>query len=157
MALVNFPWLNTVLERSGTSWLVGVGMVLLFAVTNALGIRVYGRLEIVLTLGMWTTLMIFGIADLLHTPAVTLDGLFGASSIGTGTPAVLSLVGMAMFMFVGFEFVTPLAAELRKPAKMTSASAMWPPGRVCRRARRTISTTISPTCMRVCWSCCSRS
>jgi amino acid transporter len=30
---------------------------------------------------------------------------------------VLSLLGMAMFMFVGFEFVTPLATELRRPAK----------------------------------------
>lgn len=29
--------LNTLLERSGTAWLVGVGLVLLFATTNALG------------------------------------------------------------------------------------------------------------------------
>jgi len=117
MALVNFKTLNTALERSGTSWLVGVGMVLLFALTNALGVRVYSRVEIVLTAGMWTTLMIFGIAGLVHAPAVDLAGVFGASSVGTGLPAILSLVGMAMFMFVGFEFVTPLAAELSRPAK----------------------------------------
>jgi amino acid transporter len=117
MALVNFKSLNTVLERSGTSWLVGVGMVVLFALTNALGIRVYGRVEIVLTLGMWSTLMIFGIAGLLHAPHVALTGWFGASSVGTSYTAILSLLGMAMFMFVGFEFVTPLAAELRRPAR----------------------------------------
>jgi amino acid transporter len=117
MALVNFQSLNTVLERSGTSWLVGVGLVMVFAVTNALGIRVYGRIEIVLTAGMWVTLMVFGIAGLIHAPAVHLVGLFGASSVGTSLPAILSLVGMAMFMFVGFEFVTPLAAELRNPAR----------------------------------------
>src|SRR5215469_2753677 len=69
MALVNFEWLNTVLERSGTSWLVGVGMVVVFAITNALGIRLYGKIEVVLTLGMWTTLMTFGIVGLLHAPA----------------------------------------------------------------------------------------
>jgi amino acid transporter len=124
MALVNFQSLNTLLERSGTSWLVGVGMVLLFAVTNALGIRVYGRIEIVLTLGMWLTLMIFGIAGLVHAPAVLVDGFFGDSSVGTGLPAIASLVGTAMFMFVGFEFVTPLAAELRRPARQIPRAMM---------------------------------
>jgi amino acid transporter len=128
MALVNFESLNTVLERSGTSWLVGVGLVVLFAITNALGIRVYSRVEIVLTLGMWLTLMLFGIAGLMHAPAVSLQGLFGASQIGTSLTAILSLVGMAMFMFVGFEFVTPLAAELRSPARVipkAMALGLW--------------------------------
>jgi amino acid transporter len=128
MALVNFESLNTVLERSGTSWLVGVGLVVLFAITNALGIRVYSRVEIVLTLGMWLTLMLFGIAGLLHAPAVSLQGIFGASQIGTGLTSILSLVGMAMFMFVGFEFVTPLAAELRNPARVipkAMALGLW--------------------------------
>lgn len=117
MAMVNFPGLNAHLEKAGGSWLVGVGMVMLFAVTNALGIKVYGRVEIVLTIGMWTTLMAFGVAGLMQPAAVPLDGWFGGSSVGTGLPAILSLVGLAMFMFVGFEFVTPLAAELRRPEK----------------------------------------
>lgn len=128
MALVNFDALNTVLERSGTSWLVGVGLVLLFSVTNALGVRVYSRVEIVLTLGMWLTLTLFGIAGLMHAPAVELGGWFGPSRIGTSLSAILSLVGMAMFMFVGFEFVTPLAAELRRPARVipkAMALGLW--------------------------------
>jgi amino acid transporter len=93
MALVNFESLNTRLESSGTSWMVGVGLVVLFGIVNAFGIRIYSRVEIVLTGIMWSTL------------------------IGTSVPAVLSMVGMAMFMFVGFEFVTPLAAELKNPAR----------------------------------------
>jgi amino acid transporter len=117
MALVNFESLNTLLERSGTSWLVGVGLVMIFATTNALGIRVYGRVEIVLTLGMWLTLTLFGLAGLMHAPAVDLHGGFGPSRIGTSVSAILSLVGTAMFMFVGFEFVTPLAAEIRNPTR----------------------------------------
>lgn len=128
MALVNFETVNAVFERSGTSWLVGVGLVVLFAITNAFGIRVYSRVEIVLTAGMWLTLMLFGIAGLLHPPAVSLEGVFGASLIGTSLPAILSLVGMAMFMFVGFEFVTPLAAELRSPARVipkAMALGLW--------------------------------
>jgi amino acid transporter len=118
MALVNFDSLNTLLERSGYSWLVGVGLVLLFAIANAFGIRVFSRAEILLTLGMWVTLMVFGLIGLFKPAAVPLEGWFGGSGIGTSVPAVLSLVGMAMFMFVGFEFVTPLAAEMKRPARV---------------------------------------
>ncbi len=118
MALVNFESLNTMLEKSGHSWLVGVGLVVIFAIANAFGIRIFSRAEIVLTIGMWLTLMIFGLLGLFMPAAVPLDGWFGGSSIGTSVPAVLSLVGMAMFMFVGFEFVTPLAAEMKRPARV---------------------------------------
>jgi amino acid transporter len=118
MALVNFESLNTMLERTGYSWLVGVGLVLTFAVANAFGIRVFSRAEILLTLGMWVTLMVFGLIGLFKPAAVPLEGWFGGSSIGTSPSAVLSLVGMAMFMFVGFEFVTPLAAEMKRPARV---------------------------------------
>jgi amino acid transporter len=117
MALVNFESLNTRLESSGTSWLVGVGLVVLFGIVNAFGIRIYSRVEIVLTGVMWSTLMLFSLLGVFSAPAVELTGWFGGSSIGTSVPAVLSMVGMAMFMFVGFEFVTPLAAELKNPAR----------------------------------------
>lgn len=118
MALVNFESLNTMVERTGYSWLVGVGLVLTFAVANAFGVRVFSRAEIFLTLGMWLTLMAFGLVGLFKPAAVALEGWFGGSAIGTSVPAVLSLVGMAMFMFVGFEFVTPLAAEMKRPARV---------------------------------------
>jgi amino acid transporter len=74
-------------------------------------------LEIVLTIGIWFTLMAFGVLGVMMPPASGIESFFGESSIGTSLPAVLSLVGMAMFMFVGFEFVTPLAAELNNPAR----------------------------------------
>lgn len=124
MALVNFESLHAPLEQSGTSWLVGVGLVILFGIVNALGIRVFSRAEIVLTLGMWSTLVIFGVAGLLAPPVAESQGWFGSSSIGLSLPAVLSLVGMAMFMFVGFEFVTPLAAELERPARQIPRAMM---------------------------------
>jgi amino acid transporter len=66
---------------------------------------------------MWLTLTLFGLAGLIHAPAVDLHGGFGPSRIGTSVSAILSLVGTAMFMFVGFEFVTPLAAEIRNPTR----------------------------------------
>jgi amino acid transporter len=117
MALVNFDTLNATVEGANAGWLVGVGMIIVFAGVNAFGIQLFSRLEIVLTIGVWFTLMIFGILGVLSPAASGVDGLFGESRIGTSAPAVLSLVGMAMFMFVGFEFVTPLAAEMRNPSR----------------------------------------
>lgn len=117
MALVHFESLYAMTEQSGTSWLVGVVLMVLFGIANAFGIRVYSRVEIVLTATMWSTLMIFGLIGFFSAPAVDLGGWFGPSTLGSSLPAVLSLVGMAMFMFVGFEFVTPLATELKNPGR----------------------------------------
>ncbi len=114
MATVNFPVLHQALAAHGATWAVGVGLVLLFAWLNYFGIQVFARVEIVLTACMWVTLMAFGIGGLLLAPKVELQGFFGASQVGTDPYAVMSLVGMAMFMFLGIEFVTPLAPELRQ-------------------------------------------
>ncbi|OUM34395.1 APC family amino acid permease [Pseudomonas putida] len=116
MALVNFEHLNTLAESAGGSWLLGVCFVVAFAVLNAFGVSAFSRAEVILTFGMWTTLMVFGVLGLIAAPAVELDGPFGVSLVGTDLMTILSLVGMAMFMFVGCEFVTPLAPELRRSA-----------------------------------------
>jgi len=116
MALVNFEHLNTLAESAGGAWLLGVCFVLAFAVLNAFGVSAFSRAEVVLTFGMWTTLMVFGVLGLIAAPAVELDGPFGVSLVGTDLMTILSLIGMAMFMFVGCEFVTPLAPELRRSA-----------------------------------------
>jgi len=114
MATVNFPALHDALTAHGATWAVGVAMVLLFGVLNFFGIKAFARVEIFLTFSMWATLMIFGICGLVKAPQVQLDGFFGASQVGTDPYAVMSLVGMAMFMFLGIEFVTPLAPELKR-------------------------------------------
>ena len=118
MALVNFEHLNSLAESAGGSWMLGVGFVLVFGILNGFGVSVFGKAEVILTFGMWTTLMIFGVLGLLAAPAVELNGWFGDSLVGTDFSTVLSLVGMAMFMFVGCEFVTPLAPDLRQSHKV---------------------------------------
>jgi amino acid transporter len=118
MFVVNFESLDARLASSGLSWTIGVGLVMLFGTLNAFGITAYSRAELVLTLGMWTSLVAFGLLGLFSPPLVALDGWFGASSIGLDWRAILSLVGMAMFMFVGMEFVTPLAVELKNPSRV---------------------------------------
>lgn len=114
MALVNFEHLNTLMESHNASWMVGVGLVIVFGLLNAFGIEAFGKAEIVLTFAMWSTLVIFGIVGLLSPHAVPLEGWFG-STLSLNDPfAVFSLIGMAMFMFVGCELVTPMAPEIKR-------------------------------------------
>ena len=115
-ASVNFPFLEGLAPEN--SWVIGVGLLVIFGVINALGIRVYGAVEVALTAVMWVTLVVFGLLGVLRAASVPTGGFFGASLIGTDLTAVLSMVGLAMFLFVGVEFVTPLASELREPGKV---------------------------------------
>lgn len=114
-AAVNFPALEG-LADSG-SWIIGVSLLVIFGVVNMLGIRIYGGIEIAMTAVMWGTLTLFGVIGVLMAPQVDLPGFFGASAVGTEFTTMLAMVGLAMFLFVGVEYVTPLASELRRPER----------------------------------------
>lgn len=118
MALVNFEYLNTVMESHNSSWMVGVCLVIIFGLLNAVGIEAFGKAEVVLTFCMWSTLVIFGISGLLAPHAVSLEGWFGSTLDLEDPFAVCSLIGMAMFMFVGCELVTPMAPEIKCSARV---------------------------------------
>lgn len=114
-ATVNFEFLSGIADSG--SWIIGVALIILFGIANMLGVEVYGKAEIFMTATMWFTLMAFGIAGVLMAPAAEIDGFFGASLVGADFLTILSLVGLALFLFVGCEFVTPLAAELKNAAR----------------------------------------
>ncbi len=114
-ATVNFDFLSGIAESG--SWIIGVTLIVLLGFANMLGVEVYGKAEIFMTAVMWFTLMAFGIAGVVMAPAAEIDGFFGASLVGTDFLTILSLVGLALFLFVGCEFVTPLAAELKSAAR----------------------------------------
>ncbi|CDL83315.1 APC family permease [Xenorhabdus szentirmaii] len=118
MALVNFESLNTVMGNSNTSWMVGVGLVIIFGLLNAFGIEAFSKVEIILTFSMWSTLVIFSVCGLLMPFHTSVDGWFGQALNISEPTTVLSLIGMAMFMFVGCELVTPMAPEIKNSARV---------------------------------------
>ncbi|MDD9341064.1 MAG: APC family permease [Providencia heimbachae] len=124
MALVNFESLNTVLETNNSSWMVGVGLVITFGLLNAFGIEAFGKVEVVLTFAMWSTLVIFSLCGLLMPFHVSVDGWFGEALNLSDPTLVLSFIGMAMFMFVGCELVTPMAPEIKNSAKVIPRAMM---------------------------------
>ncbi|MBZ6384452.1 MULTISPECIES: APC family permease [Pantoea] len=123
MALVNFETLNAHLDAHHSTWLVGVGLVIIFGFLNALGVEIFGKVEVVLTFIMWSTLAIFGLCGILMAPATHLPGWFGSTLDLHDLSGLFGYIGMAMFMFVGCELVTPMAPEI-KQAHRTIPRAM---------------------------------
>jgi len=121
-ASFNFGFLEG-FQESG-SWWIGVLLLVIFSVVNMLGIRPYGSTEIAMTAVMWGTLIIFGLAGTFGTKQSSISGLFGESFVGSDLTAILSMVGLALFLFVGVEYVTPLASELKDPHR-TIPRAMY--------------------------------
>jgi amino acid transporter len=121
-ASFNFAFLEG-FQESG-SWWVGVALVIILAIVNMLGVRPYASVEIVMTAIMWGTLIIFGLVGLFSEKVSSITGFFGESFVGTDLTAILTMVGLALFLFVGVEYVTPLASEMREPAR-TVPKAMY--------------------------------
>ena len=107
----NFLWKG---GPSTTLWvIIFVGFV---AVVNAAGIRPYGVVEVFLTFAIAASLTVLGII-----------GLAGAGShdpIGSAFPHIpftwsllSTLLGVAIFTFVGMEYTCPLAEELENPGR----------------------------------------
>ena len=117
-AAASFDFLDGL--NDGWSWTIGVALLAIFAVVNLFGVELYGRLEVALTGFMWVTLFVFGLVGTLKAREVDLDGFFGSGLIGPNPDfeTILSMVGLAFFLFVGVEFVTPLASELKNPSKL---------------------------------------
>lgn len=121
-ASFNFAFLDG-FQESG-SWWIGVALMVILAGVNMLGIKPYASAEIGMTAVMWATLIIFGIAGLIAEKKSTISGLFGDTFVGSDMTAVATMVGLALFLFVGVEYVTPLASELRESSR-TIPRAMY--------------------------------
>lgn len=117
-AAASFDFLDGL--NDGWSWTIGVALLAIFAVVNLFGVELYGRLEVAMTGFMWVTLFVFGLLGTLQAGSVELDGFFGSGLIGPDPDfeTILSMIGLAFFLFVGVEFVTPLASELKNPSKL---------------------------------------
>lgn len=98
MALVNFESVSEHVAMQHNTWMVGVGMVVVFGILNAIGVEVFGKVEVFLTFGMWTTLTIFGLCGILLSPVTHHSGWFGAPLDVSNLSGLFGYIGMAMFM-----------------------------------------------------------
>ncbi len=95
--------------------LVAYGVLALFTVFNLLGIDVFARLQSALALVMVVTLLALGLGAIssdMATLATPLDQGWNPLEAGA-----LTLAAMAIWGFVGAEFVCPLVEETRRPER----------------------------------------
>jgi amino acid transporter len=102
-------------DGPGTTFWVIV-FVALVALINVAGIRPYGAVEVTLTFLVAASLLVFGLIGIFG--AGTNDPLGGVFPEVDFTWSLFStLLGIAIFTFVGMEYTCPLAEELREPRR----------------------------------------
>jgi len=97
---------------------IAYGILLLFTLLNLLGIDVFAKLQSALALFMVCALLILGLTALtgngVQAPPPEISITTDWNPLGMG---VLALVAMAVWGFVGAEFVCPLVEESRRPER----------------------------------------
>ena len=89
-------------------------IVVALALLNLLGIRAFAAVEVPLTFLLAISLVIFGIAGIAGAG----DPIQGAlPAVDFDFELLTSLLGLAIFTFVGVEYTCPLAEELREPKR----------------------------------------
>ncbi|GAA3540645.1 APC family permease [Zobellella aerophila] len=94
---------------------IGLGLLALLAGLNLLGVNIFARVQSLLAFVMLMTLALIGLAGVseLGTIAPTVS-VTEFNPLGLG---VLSLVVLAIWAFVGLEFVCPLIPDSRQPQR----------------------------------------
>jgi amino acid transporter len=88
-------------------------LVLMFI--NIRGVDLFGWTQVVLTTGLIGSLVVFGIIGLTGVGAEpVVQTIAQLDPVVTGL-GLLGLTGLAFWLFIGIEFVVPMAEEIRKP------------------------------------------
>ncbi len=108
----------------GTMRMVGVGMVVVFGLLNAIGVEVFGKVEVFLTFGMWTTLTIFGLyGGSCYPRSLIIPG--GLAHRLMSVIFLVCLVILACLCSSVVNWVTPMAPEV-KAHHCDSQAMAWP-------------------------------
>ncbi|ETK35444.1 APC family permease [Microbispora sp. ATCC PTA-5024] len=97
---------------TGVATLTAAGLMVIVTVSNASGLRVTGRVQLALA-GLLVALLVVAVA--LSLPHARLDNLRPFAPHGLG--AVGSAAALLVWSFAGWEAITHLAGEFRRPAR----------------------------------------
>ena len=103
---------------------VALGVLALFTVLNLFNIDIFARLQTVLAVVMVVVLLVMGLSAMnsdIVPPNPSLFESAGWNPMGLG---VIALTAMAVWGFVGAEFVCPLVEETRRPERNIPGSMM---------------------------------
>ncbi|KFK94084.1 amino acid transporter [Serratia sp. Ag1] len=96
---------------------VAFGILGIFTLLNLMNIDIFARLQSLLAVVMLVVLLLLGLSAISHEQAQPLANVLANSSVNPLGWGVLTLVAMAIWGFVGAEFVCPLVEEARCPER----------------------------------------
>ncbi|MHA7848602.1 APC family permease [Serratia sp. D1N4] len=96
---------------------VAFGILGLFTLLNLMNIDIFARLQSLLAVVMLVVLLLLGLSAISHEQAQPLTNLLANSPVNPLGWGVLTLVAMAIWGFVGAEFVCPLVEEAQRPER----------------------------------------
>jgi amino acid transporter len=96
--------------------LFSIFLLIFLTVMNLLGVDFFAKVQIIFTMVMIGSLGILGIIGLLEiaSPTPDIPALISFNPMGWG---VFSLLALGIWLFIGIEFVTPLAEETINPGR----------------------------------------
>jgi len=103
---------------------VALGVLGLFTVLNLLNIDIFARLQTLLAVVMVVVLLVMGLSAMNSDIVPPNPGLFESANWNPMGLGVIALAAMAVWGFVGAEFVCPLVEETRRPQRNIPASMM---------------------------------
>ncbi len=96
---------------------IAYGLLGLFTILNLMNIDIFARLQSLLAIVMLVVLLLLGLSAITHENSQPLASLVVDHSINSLGWGVLALMAMAIWGFVGVEFVCPLVEEAQQPER----------------------------------------
>jgi amino acid transporter len=109
----------------GFSGYIGVIVIAVFAILNILGIDIFSKVQNVLAYTMIVALVIIGISGLTTSGTTGITTLSFLTEIKLTDGSVFSLVVLALWAFLGLEFICPLLEETKNPKKNIPKTFLW--------------------------------
>ncbi len=111
--------LNYVFEvlYPGTFTHIGLWIYIIIILLNILGVEVFASVQNVLAFTMLAALLVIGITGVSSSEAQDIPFVDLVSGFGSLDWSVLSLTVLALWAFLGMEFICPMAEETRNPEK----------------------------------------
>jgi amino acid transporter len=92
-------------------------VIVVFAILNILGIDIFSKVQNVLAYSMIVALVIIGISGFTTSETTGITTVSFLKGLTLTDSNVFSLVVLALFAFMGLEFICPLLEETKNPEK----------------------------------------
>ncbi len=101
----------------GSIGFVGIILIILFTVLNLLGIDIFSTVQNILAYTLLVSLAVIGVSGMNHAPIVEISVSSILKDFHFAGANTYSLVALALFAFLGLEFICPLLEETKDPEK----------------------------------------